>query len=54
VSYVGEASPGEDTDVARWRIKRITETGADIVVDWADGNNSFDNVWDNRLSLDYS
>lgn len=54
VSYVGEALPGALTSGASWRIKRITETGPDLVIEFADGNSSFDNIWDNRLALSYS
>jgi len=54
VSYMGEADPGTLTSAPTWRIKRITETGADVAVVWADGDASFDNVWDDRASLTYS
>lgn len=53
-SYVGEAAPGALTSAASWRIKRITETGPDLVIEFADGNSDFDNIWDNRLALSYS
>lgn len=54
VTYIGEADPGEAGSDASWRIKRLTETGPDIVIAWADGNANFDNVWDDRLGLTYS
>lgn len=54
VTYVGSADPGTATSAASWRIKRITETGADISIEFADGDAFFDNVWDNRASLSYS
>lgn len=54
VTYVGEAQPGTASSAAAWRIKRLTETGDDAVLEWADGNAGFDNIWDNRLSLSYS
>lgn len=54
VSYVGRAKPGTITSIPQWQIKRLTITGADSVVEWADGNNKFDNVWDNRAALTYS
>ena len=53
-TYIGEAIPGTATSAALWRIKRMVETGPDLVITWADGNESFDNVWDNRASLSYS
>lgn len=51
--YLGEADPGTAESAASWRIKKIDTTG-DISILWADGNNNYDNVWDNRLSLSYS
>lgn len=54
-AYAGEAEEGSPTSGAVWRIKRLTfGPGGDVVIEWADGNSNFDNVWDNRLSLSYS
>jgi hypothetical protein len=54
VTYVGEATPGTATSTDAWRIKRITETGPDVSVQWADGDAFFDNIWDDRLTLSYT
>ena len=54
VTYIGKAVPGANTSSASWLIKRITESGTITTVAYADGNSSFDNVWDNRTSLTYS
>ncbi len=54
ITYVGKAAVGSATSSAVWQIQRITETGPDITIQWADGNASFDNIWDNRASLTYS
>jgi len=54
VTYVGKAKCGTATSVARWQVKRVTIVGADSVVEWADGNNEYDNIWDNRAALAYS
>jgi hypothetical protein len=54
VTYVGIAAPGTATSAASWQIKKITTTGADIEIIFADGNSNFDNVWDDRASLTYS
>ena len=51
--YVGEADPGTAESAASWRISKI-DTTLDISVLWADGNNNYDNVWNDRLSLSYS
>lgn len=53
-SYLGEAAPGTATSAAAWRIKELTFTGDDVTILYADGNSSFDNVWDDRASLSYS
>lgn len=50
--YLGEAVPGTATSAAGWRISRVTNADSTIV--WADGDGSFDNIWDNRASLSYS
>ncbi len=49
--YVGTTEPGIATSAALWQIKRINMTTGDIT--WCDGNFKFDNVWDDRTSLDY-
>lgn len=54
ISYVGEADPGTTSSSALWRIKRLTETGPDVVVEWADGTNAFTKEWDERLTYTYS
>lgn len=56
--YIGDAVPGSLTSAAAWRIQRVEFTNPgvddDIEVLWADGNNNFDNIWDNHLVLSYS
>lgn len=54
--YVGYASPGTLTSVAAWRIVKLTYTVNDnpTAVLYADGNDGFDNVWDDRTVLSYS
>ena len=54
VSYVGEADPGANPALPVWRIKKIVEVGDDITITWADGDDDFDNIWNNRLALVYS
>jgi len=53
VTYVGEAAPGVAESAAFWRVKRLTQYGTVLKVDWADGNEDYDNVWTNRASLTY-
>lgn len=50
--YVGKATPGSATSTAAWQILRVVNaTGSSK---WADGDKSFNNVWDDRASLTYS
>lgn len=53
IIYIGDAQIGSATSSAVWRIQKINKTTGTVIT-WADGNDSFDNVWDNRLSLIYS
>lgn len=52
VSYYGRAESGSLTSAAVWQIKRI-DTSAGLVIDWADGNAYYNNVWDDRATLTY-
>lgn len=55
VTYRGDALPGTLTSAASWRVQRLTiQSDGDTEVLFADGNDNFDNIWDNRLSLSYS
>lgn len=55
VSYIGKAKLGTPTSSAGWKIKRLTTDAAGgVVVEYADGDAEFDNVWDNRANLVYS
>jgi hypothetical protein len=51
-TYIGYAAAGSLSSAAVWKIKRIDESDG-LVIKWADGNTSFDNIWDNRASLTY-
>lgn len=53
--YRGKALPGTVTSAAQWRIEEITiAADGDVAILFADGNDSYDNIWDNRASLSYS
>lgn len=54
VTYVGKAVPGTATATAAWQVQKILEATGDTTITWADGNDSFDNVWNDRASLSYS
>jgi len=50
--YIGYAELGSLDSAAVWKIKKIdTTTGADTT--WADGNDAYDNIWDDRTTLVY-
>ena len=53
-TYIGEATPGTATSEAKWRIKKISVSGTVTSISWAGGSRSFDQIWDNRLSLSYN
>ena len=53
IHYLGKAAYGTATSSALWQIKKIDETTG-IIITIADGDESFNNVWDNRESLSYS
>lgn len=54
VSYVGKANINNPSNLPVWQIRKITQTGTVVSVMYADGNDRFDNVWDNRAALVYS
>lgn len=54
ITYIGEASPGTSTSEDLWRIKKLEESGTVTSILMADGNDLFDNSWDDRASLSYS
>ena len=54
VIYIGTAPPNTLDAQASWSIKRLTTTGSLLTIEWANGNDSNNNVWSNRASLSYS
>jgi len=56
LTYLGEATPGSATSDPTWRVAKYTYDGSNNLTDvqYADGNELFDNVWDDRASLSYS
>lgn len=52
--YVGEAALNSAANAPVWRIRKIETIGTVMSVLWADGDQAFNNVWDNRASLSYS
>lgn len=53
--YRGEAAPGSAESSAVWRIRKIViGSDGDVTQTFADGDENFDNIWNDRLSLTYS
>jgi len=53
IEYVGRANIGSATSDAVWQIMKVNDNTGTVVT-WADGNENFDNVFDNREALSYS
>lgn len=54
LTYIGKAAVGIIESEPFWSVRRLSTTGGVLKIDWADGNEEFDNVWTNRGSLSYS
>jgi len=52
--YLGYANWGTGDGSALWRIIKISTVSTVMSFSTADGDDKFDNVWSNRLSLSYS
>lgn len=53
VTYVGKAHTGCNTDSPHWQIKRITVSGSLTIVEFAEGNSKYTNIFDDRATLNY-
>jgi len=54
IVYNGFAAVGSSTVDAVWAIQRVTREKDIIIYEWADGNELYDNVWDDRYNLVYA
>lgn len=53
--YIGKADPDSNKANAVWQIVKLSYTGENMTdIQYADGDLSFDNIWDDRASLSYS
>ena len=50
--YLGYAVGGSLTSDSVWKIAKVDTSNKNILL--ADGNNNYDNEWDNRATLNYS
>lgn len=53
IMYIGKAVTGSSSAAAVWQVKKLTESGTETSILFADGSNSFTNIWDARASLTY-
>jgi hypothetical protein len=52
--YRGFALPGSILSDAVWAIERTTVVGDTSIKKWANGNQNFTNIWNNRLTITYA
>jgi hypothetical protein len=49
----GTASPGTASPI--WRLCKLTYSGTNVIaIDWANGNQNYDKVWDSRTGYTYN
>lgn len=53
VVYKGYAVANANTYDALWAIQKISRIDNQIIYEWADGNENYDNIWDNRYAIQY-
>ena len=52
-TFLALAAPGTTQATAKWQARKI-DTSSGVVITWADGNSSFDNVASDLTALSYS
>ena len=52
--YIGMAPIGSPESEPVWQIRRMATSGTVSSIKWADGDQQFDNVWNNRASLTFA
>ena len=53
ILYKGFAQPNAATNQSSWAIQKISRIEKQIIYEWADGNELYDNVWVARYDLKY-
>lgn len=53
-TYQGWANAGTAASAASWMIRKIVKSGNVTSILWCDGDQNYNNIWDNRASLNYS
>lgn len=52
-TYQGWAKIGSSPKDKVWRIRKITVSGNETIITWANGNSNFENQWDQRAITTY-
>ena len=53
-TYIGDVDIWSATSDSIWMIRRLTTTGNDLAVEYANWTPYFDKVWDDRATYSYS
>ncbi len=53
VTYIGEAATGASPSSPVWRISRLTTSGTETSIEYANGVTAWNSKWDDRTSLTY-
>ena len=54
LTYIGFAKLGTLDSSSHWQIFRIQKTGTQTYIQYANGNDEFSNVWNDRATLTYT
>lgn len=54
ITYIALAPAGTAQSAAAWRAYKVTVSGADTTITWADSNTNFDNVATDLTALTYA
>lgn len=53
IIYKGYATANARPSDELWAIQKISRIDNEIIYEWADGDENYDNVWDNRYTISY-
>lgn len=53
ITYIGYANLGVSENSDGWKIMRISKIGTVTLTEYADGDMLYDNIWNQRTSLNY-
>ena len=54
LKYIGDAPVGSSPSEATWKIQKYVKSGTETIITYADGNDNYDNIWNDRTELTYS